>query len=153
MKTPFCAIAINDVSQMTCTNVLTQGDTNPQVLAFALHEFNAEGLDAASMRLGKMIFTIMTLWYPDAMAHFPHLKIPYSAKLELHLISLLVANSITHSTTVHIPSIQLLVDQVIEVDPAGAEQDTIKKWPETKAMLAGLARFENLHGVPASTTT
>lgn len=147
MKTPFCAIAINDVSQMTFTNVLQPGDANPQELAFPLHEFNAEGLDASSLRLGKMIFTIMALWYPDAFARFPHLKIPYSAKLELNLISLLIANSITHATTVHIPSIQLLVDQVIQLDPAGAEQDTIKQWPVTKRMLETLNDFQKLHSV------
>lgn len=142
MKTPFCAVAINDVSQMTFTHVLRPGDAKPQEFTFALHEFNAEGLDDACLRVGRMIFAVMTVWYPEELARFPHLKMPFSAQHELNVISALITNSITNRTTAHIASIQILVDQIIQLDPTATEQNTIKKWPETKAMLEGLADFE-----------
>ncbi len=143
MKTPSCAVAINDASQMTFT-LIKPGESDPQVLAFPLHEFNSDGLDASSMRLGKMIFTVMAQMQPEAFARFPHLKMPFSAQAELNVISALITNSITNRTTAHIPSIQVLVDQIIEIDPTATEQNTIKKWPETKRMLEDLADFEKL---------
>ncbi len=141
MKTPYCAIAINDVSQMTFTLVMEPGDTNPQVLSFPMHEYNADGLEASCVRLGKMIFTVLAQWYPEEFARFPHLNIPYSAQADLNLISGLIAASMESKTAAHIPSIQLLVDQLLQRDPTAMEQSVIIRWPETKSMLESVADF------------
>jgi hypothetical protein len=142
MKTPFCAIAISDASEMTFTHVMKPGDLRPLEFAFPLHEFNADGLDASCLRVGRMVLTVMTRWHPEAFARFPNLKFPFSAQADLNLISGLIAKSMEDKTTAHIPSIQLLIDQLIQLDPTAAEQTTIKTWPDTKLMLERLPDFE-----------
>lgn len=138
---PSLAIAVNDVAQMTFTHLTKPDEVSPQAFTTALHEFNADGLDASCLRVGRLVFAVMAHWYPEAFARFPNLKPPCGAQTELNLIAGLIGQSIEHRTTAHILSIQLLIERAIELDSTATEQALIKAWPETKAMLEGLANF------------
>jgi hypothetical protein len=135
MKAPYYAIAINDASEMTFTHVTKVGDADPFSFSLPLHEFNADGLDASCMRVGQMVFDVMTHWHPAEFARFPNLRIPFNADADLDLISELISKSVTGKTKTHIASINLLIDQLLQLDPTAAEQAAIKTWPDVRAML------------------
>lgn len=141
MNIPSLAIAVNDAVQMTFTHLTKPDEANPQVFTTALHEFNADGLDASCLRVGRLVFAVMAHWYPEAFARFPNLRPPCGAQTELNLIAGLIGQSIEHRTTAHIASIELLIDRAIKRDSTAAEQSLMKAWPETKALLAGLENF------------
>ncbi len=135
MKTPFYAIAINDVSEMTFTHVTKAGDTDPLSFGLPLHEFNADGLDASCMRIGQMVFGVMTHWHPAEFARFPNLKIPFNSQGDLDLISDLMSKAVTLKSKAFVPVIDQLITELAGIDPHALTHITIKVWPDIRARL------------------
>lgn len=135
MKTPYLAIGMNDKAELTFAHVIDDGETRPYEFESSLRDLDAEGLERAMSRVGRIVLDRVSYWYPKEWARFPSLKFPSKTDADLDLIIALMAKSIGDNTTAHIPSINILIGQLLKVCPAAAERDILKKWPSMQKTL------------------
>ena len=135
MKTPFVQIGISDQAALIITHVKEPGEKDPFSFAIPLSELNADGLDKAKDRIGE--WTLMTLahFHPVQWGRFDNLKFPYKAEADLNLISDLISKSRGLKTTALVPCIELLITELVKLDPQAVDHPTITTWPDMREII------------------
>lgn len=93
---------------------------------------NDRGFDEAARQIGGVVLANMAIWYPQQMAKFPELKVPYDETDDISIINSLLVRSSQQKTKVHLATIEALMADVLREKPEMATNPLFTTWPERR---------------------
>lgn len=130
MRTPCVAMFLNEKDELVMSNYSKPDD--PLNIEWPLKAFNDRGFEEAAKQIGGVVLANMAVWYPEQMAKFPELKVPYDEGFDIDAINFLIGKSNSQKTNVHLATIEALMADVLREKPEMAANPLFTSWPERR---------------------
>jgi hypothetical protein len=140
MKLPYVCINVNANGNLNFSHFTTNPD-DPLEVEHSLSDLNGRGFEDTSQSIGRTVLALMGNWFPDVMRQYPSLAVPYDDQDDLNLLQMLISRSARERTTVHFPSIDTIVAQVVKGNPNAITHSVISTWPDIRKNIAERAHI------------
>ena len=126
MQTRYISMFLNDKDELVMSH-FSNAD-NPFDVERSLKELNGLGFEEAARQIGGVVLLNMANWYPEQMAKFQDLKLPYDEAEDIHIIHALISKSRNRKTKVHLATIEALMADVLREKPEMATDPFFATW-------------------------